>query len=414
MDNENEFAGESIGYINNTLSPYENYQQIDVVVSRDCTLRCEYCYLHKHKDDRYDRDAILESVDKLLNFTHNDPEHKKDGVVMGFYPEPWVNIEKSNQLIADTLKLLLKYPRFNKNFMIMLGTNGVRLDQEIPILKNILDHLSISVTIDGIKEQHDLYRVFKDGTGSWDLVVKNVKKYQKRYNIYTTKVTIGPETIKYMYDSVLYLWNELNIIDINMNVVFEDLWGTEKEKAESLIEYEKQLDKITNYVIANKLWEGNKKFIGVVGGQCIPAHQRFKGSSPDNNDYHDTFSPRPYCGAGVMRSIDVDGGIYPCFRLSPFSLNKPSPFRLDESLTDNSSRALNMFNAYDAAPKKCLECPYLPSCSMCVGGAMEEKSSLFWRTTHHCDFLKLQYKYALKILNTIHKLNNLEELESVF
>lgn len=387
-------------------SLYNDWQQIDVVVSRDCTLRCEYCYLHKHKDNRYYREQILESFDKLLDYVHNNEDYKREGVVIGFYPEPWIDIKKSNDLIKDCLKILTKYPDFHENFMVMLGTNGVRLDQPIPILKHIMEHLAINVTIDGIKEQHDLYRVFKDGSGSWDKVVNNVKKYQDLYNIYNTKVTIGPETIKYIYDSTMYLWYDLNIIDLNMNVVFEDLWGTRQEKVELLKLYDQQLEKLTRHIIDNKVWN-IPKYQSILGSNHIPQYNLH----PNQN--FTRFSPKAYCGAAIMRSIDVDGGIYPCFRLSPYSLNEPSPFRMDKSLTDESSRALNMFNAYDAAPKKCLECPIMSSCSMCVGGAWEEKKSIFWRTTHHCEFQKIQYKWAVELNNAIARDKGDEEIKNV-
>jgi len=40
---------------------------------------------------------------------------------------------------------------------------------------------------------------------------------------------------------------------------------------------------------------------------------------------------------------------------------------------------------------------------MCVGGVVEESGSLYWRTTHHCDFQKIQAKYAMKLHEEINK-----------
>jgi len=378
-----------------------DYQQIDIIISRDCTLRCTYCYLHKYSDDKYDYDKIFESLDRLLDYYHNDSIAKKNGVILSLYPEPWVDVNKTEIVIKKILLLLTKYPRFMEKYMFMLGTNGVKLDEPIPILDRLLNNLSINVTIDGIKEQHDMYRVFPDNSPSWDLVVNNVKKYQDKYNIYTTKVTYGPDTIKYMYDSTIYLWNELNLKDINMNVVFENLWGTPEDKIKTLIEFENQIEKIYNYIIEYKCWE-NEKYVSIISSRNIPGVY--------SNPFDVNFHAGSYCGAAVMRSIDVDGEIYPCFRLSPYSLDKPSPFKITQSLNDNSVRALNCFNVYDSAPNECLKCPLLSICPMCVGGPLQEKDTIFWRTTHHCEFVKIQYKWALKLENYIRKLDGEGEI----
>ena len=39
--------------------------------------------------------------------------------------------------------------------------------------KNILNH--IQITVDGIKEIHDQRRIFRDGRGSFDLIMNNSK-----------------------------------------------------------------------------------------------------------------------------------------------------------------------------------------------------------------------------------------------
>ena len=403
-----------IQYKEHFTSLYNDWQQIDIVVSRDCTLRCTYCYLHKHKDNKYDREEILTSFDKLLNYLHNhnpDGSDKPEGIVIGFYPEPWVDIQKTNSLILDTLEIISKYERFSQNYMIMLGTNGVRLHEKIPILDHIMNNLSVNVTIDGVKEQHDLYRVFPSGEGSWDTVVKNVKQYQDKYNIFSTKVTIGPDTIKYIYDACLFLWNELNLYDININVVFEDLWGDNESKERCLKEFDDQLSKIYNYIVENKLWEEGK-YMGMLGSRNVPEDEKIfieNNFSYIESEWLLTSRAQSYCGAAHMRSIDVDGGVYPCFRLSPYSLNFESPFRMEGgNFHGESMRALHILNTYDAARSKCLECPILSACPMCVGGPMEEVKSIYDRTTHHCEFQKLQYKWSKKLLL---KMNNFEVKE---
>jgi radical SAM protein with 4Fe4S-binding SPASM domain len=346
--------------------------------------------LHKNKETFYDMDAIIDGLDNVLS------KCDKAGVVLSFYPEPWININRTNELVSRSLELLTKYPRFISHFMIMMGTNGVNLHKPIPILEHVRERLSLNVTLDGIKEMHDMYRVFPDGSPSWEIVKNNIKTYQNKYSIYSTKVTIGPEALKYMYDSVIFLWDEMNMVDVNMNIVFEDVWTDEMASLEL---FENQLQKLYNEIIKNERWK--TQYVGLLGSRNIPLSQIVDDRKDENN--------RIYCGATQMRSIDTDGKIYPCFRLSPYSLKEDKKFNINGS---EFERSLKVVNNFDTSPSKCRHCPLITSCSMCVGGAYEEKASLFWRTTNHCNFQKLQYKYSLMLYNAINPDKPIKMLET--
>lgn len=369
-----------IRYENYVESLFNDWQQIDMITSRDCTLRCTYCYLTKSKDSLYDMNQIIEGLDKTLAKALKDD---KEGVVLSFFPEPWVNISRSNELITRSLETLLKYPKYVTNFMIMIGTNGVNLTQPIPVLENIKDHLSLSVSLDGVQEQHDMYRVFPDGSPSWEIVKNNIKKFKDDYEIKSTKVTLGPDTLKYIYESSLFLWDEMKLNDINMNVVFENLWGDESSLLKSLGIFEEQLKLLLEDILKNRRWE-KQQFQGLLGYRNIP--------SPDRN----ISKNRTYCGALSMRSIDSDGRVYPCFRLNPYSINDDDSFDIYK-LGSQVIRSLKLLNNFDSMPKKCAICNLHNTCAMCVGGAYEEFNSIFGRTTYHCEFIKLQSIYSQKL-----------------
>lgn len=380
-------------YDNFIESPFNDWQEIDIIVSRDCTLRCTYCYLQKRPDSIVNIDAMMESLDVVLKEAYDSG---REGVVLSFYPEPWVNIERSNTLILRALDKLSKYDRFVANFMIMMSTNGVNLHKPIPVLSSLSDHLSVGVTIDGVKEQHDMYRLFPDGSPSWDIVRRNILDNQSKYNIYSTKVTLGPETLKYAYESSLFLWDEMNMSDINMNVVFEDLWGDRENKVRLLTEFEKQLSLISDDIMKNKRWE-KRQYQGLLGTRNLPSHWIDGQSNP-------IAVARTYCGAGQMRSIDSDGGIYPCFRMSPYALQENKKYNLYRE-GNEVGRAVNTINNVDSVSAQCKDCEILEACPMCVGGAVEENGSLFYRTTHHCEFQKLMSMYSLDLYRKINEVS---------
>ena len=61
-----------------------------------------------------------------------------------------------------------------KGFTVDIVTNGVELDKFLYILKStVVDH--IQVTLDGIKEVHDKRRIFRDKSGSFEKIFKNIQ-----------------------------------------------------------------------------------------------------------------------------------------------------------------------------------------------------------------------------------------------
>ena len=151
--------------------------------------------------------------------------------------------------------------------------------------------VSIGITIDGIKEKHDMQRIFPDGSGSYDIVEKNVKLWLKQYCFASTKVTISHHDLPYLKESIIHLWN-LGIRIVPANVVFEDVW---KEGDDNV--FENQLVELADYIIDNQLWNTYNTTLFT-----------------DRIGYKQTYDEkmRNYCGTGKSYAFDSEGKIYPC------------------------------------------------------------------------------------------------------
>lgn len=174
----------------------------------------------------------------------------------------------------------------------MVPQNGVNYNAEK--IQNFIkkNHMKLSVTIsiDGIKEKHDMQRVFPDGRGSYDAVMKNVPLWLNEF-VGSTKVTFSSDDLKYLKDSIIHLWN-IGINEVAANVVFEDVW-----KENDDIIFEQQLKQLADYVIENELYDKYQctLFVDSIG-------------FPETEDSLNQTS----CGAGIMLALGVDGKIYPC------------------------------------------------------------------------------------------------------
>ena len=108
--------------------------------------------------------------------------------------------------------------------------------------------MSCSITVDGTKEKHDLQRVFPDGSGSYDVIIKNIPLLIKQFGG-ATKVTFASDDLPLLKDSIISLW-ENGIGDVSANVVFEDVWKDGDE-----VIFETQLKELADYILDNQLFD---------------------------------------------------------------------------------------------------------------------------------------------------------------
>lgn len=141
-----------------------------LVPSYACNLKCNYCYEQTYSIDSKKYKSGTDLIDKQLKFVDEYVKNfkKSAGIhitIMG--GEPLLSAQ------YDTIKYLIDCAA-KRSYIIDVVTNGVDLDQFIPLLTSpVVDH--IQVTLDGIQEIHDKRRVFHDGSGSFSRIIRNIQ-----------------------------------------------------------------------------------------------------------------------------------------------------------------------------------------------------------------------------------------------
>ena len=232
-------------------SPWMNgvTKNITFIVTKDCQLACKYCYLvGKNVQERMSWDTAKSFIDMVLE---NQTDFPEESVVWDFIGgEPFLEIDLIDK-ICDYLKVRmyeLDHHWFN-SYRFSFSTNGINYHSQAVqnFIKKNRDHLSIGITIDGTKKKHDLNRVYKiTENGSYEDVVRNIPLWLEQFPEAGTKVTISSPDIPYIKESVLHLFN-LGIHQVNINVVFEDVW----QEGDDLL-FENQLLSLADEMIDNK------------------------------------------------------------------------------------------------------------------------------------------------------------------
>ncbi|HOJ47777.1 MAG TPA: thioether cross-link-forming SCIFF peptide maturase [Bacillota bacterium] len=153
-------------------------------IAHDCNLACEYCFAGKG-EYHGDRSLMSFEVGKAaLDFLIQNSGARTNLEVDFFGGEPLLNFEVVKKIVAYGREQEKKH---KKNFRFTLTTNGILLDDEAMDFAN-REMSNVVLSLDGRKEVHDRFRTYRNGKGSYDVVLPKFKKMadlrgQKNYYI---------------------------------------------------------------------------------------------------------------------------------------------------------------------------------------------------------------------------------------
>ena len=356
-------------------------KNITFIVTKDCQLACKYCYLvGKNNSEKMTWNIAKQAIDYILS---NKIEFPEKSVIWDFIGgEPFLEIDLIDQ-ISDYIKIemfRLNHPWFN-SYRFSFSTNGINYDSEKVqnYIKKNREHLSIGITIDGTKKKHDLNRIWKkigEEKGSYDDVVKNIPLWLKQFPNAGTKVTVSSDDIPYIKESVLHLFS-LGIHEVNINVVFENVW-----KENDDIMFEQQLIELADTIIEEKWYEDYAcSFFSEFIGKPLDLVK-------DNQNW---------CGAGKMLAIDASGNYYPCTRFAAYSLRNKKPIiigNIADGINHNLLRPFLTLDRLTQSSQKCIKCEVASGCAWCQGENYDaaDTPTIYQRSTAICKMHKARVR----------------------
>lgn len=381
-------------------------KNITFIVTKDCQLACKYCYLvGKNEKERMTWEVAKAAIDYILD---RETEFREESVIWDFIGgEPFIEIDLIDR-ICDYIKLELfrrNHHWFN-SYRFSFSTNGINYDSEKvqKFINKNKSHLSIGITIDGTRRKHDLNRIWKgDGPelGSYSDVVRNIPLWLEQFSGGGTKVTISSADVSYIKESVLHLYS-LGIHEVNINVVFEDVW---KEGDDILFEH--QLTDLADEIIDNGWYKDYacSFFNDTIGKPLDPAL--------DNQNW---------CGAGRMLAVDAAGNFYPCTRFAGYSLREKKPIiigNINDGIDTNKLRPFLTLDRKTQSTEECFNCEVASGCAWCQGENYDaaETSTIYQRATAICKMHKARVRannyYWNKLFQKLENEGKKEEFEAL-
>ena len=263
-------------------------------IAHDCNLACRYCFAGE--GEYHGRRALMsfEVGKKALDFLVANSGNRVNLEVDFFGGEPLMN--------WDVVKQLVEYGRSleksnNKKFRFTLTTNGILLNDEILEFVN-KEMGNIVLSIDGRKEVHDRMRPFRNGKGSYDLVLPKFEKLAESRNQekYYVRGTFTKNNKDFSND-VLHL-ADLGFKQISVEPVVgsdeEDYALQAEDLPEIFAEYDKLAAEMVNRYHTDKDFNFFHFMLDLTGGPCVA--KRLSG-----------------CGSGTeYLAVTPWGDLYPC------------------------------------------------------------------------------------------------------
>ena len=263
-------------------------------IAHDCNLACKYCFAEE--GEYHGRRALMsyEVGKKALDFLIANSGNRHNLEVDFFGGEPLMNWQVVKDLVAYGRE---QEKIHDKHFRFTVTTNGVLLNDDVQEFVNKeMDNVVLS--LDGRKEVNDRMRPFRNGKGSYDLIVPKFQKlaesrHQEKYYI---RGTFTRNNLDFSNDILHFA--DLGFKQMSIEPVVGDESDPYAIRKEDLPQIMEEYDKLAKIMIEReKEGKGFNFFhfmIDLDGGPCVA--KRLSG-----------------CGSGTeYLAVTPWGDLYPC------------------------------------------------------------------------------------------------------
>lgn len=263
-------------------------------IAHDCNLACKYCFAEE--GEYHGRRALMsyEVGKKALDFLIASSGNRRNLEVDFFGGEPLMNWQVVKDLVAYGRE---QEKIHDKHFRFTVTTNGVLLNDEIQdFINKEMDNVVLS--LDGRKEVNDTMRPFRNGKGSYDLIVPKFQKLADSRNQekYYVRGTFTRNNLDFSKDVLHFA--DLGFQQMSIEPVVGDETDPYAIREEDLPQICEEYDKLAKIMIEReKEGRGFNFFhfmIDLEGGPCVS--KRLSG-----------------CGSGTeYLAVTPWGDLYPC------------------------------------------------------------------------------------------------------
>jgi uncharacterized protein len=344
-------------------------------VTNQCNLACTYCYEYGEdkivdtENGRQPKFMSEETARQSVEFMLKESGSNKVAHITFFGGETLLNFPVLKKTIAYARQ---RGAEVGKDVDFSLTTNATLLKPEI--IEFLADErIGVTISIDGPREVQDKFRVFHNGTGSYDIVAPKIKELIKRHRSRPigarVTLTSGAMDVKRIYQ---HLTEEIGFWEVGFAPV-----TTSPQRGHAISEsgYDRMLSQFRD--LADDFLEAS----------VANRHHGFSNVKETLEELHKGVSKAYPCGAGLgLLGVATDGQVALCHRFAGSEAHGVG------SVADGIDRAaqLKFLEKHHIANKTdCSVCWARPLCS---GGCYHEAHTRYGDTgvanLHYCEWIR--------------------------
>ena len=357
-------------------------------VTNKCNLACTYCYEYG-EDKIVDTDCDSkpkfmseETARESVDFMFREAGSNRAVNLTFFGGETLLNFKVLKKTLAyaqDKAVVVGKEVRFS------LTTNATLLRPEV--IEWIVDNeVGVTISIDGPKESQDQFRVFKNGMGSYELVLPKIKELLKRHTAHLigARVTLTRQNLDIM-KIFRHLTEDLGFWSVGFAPVTTANgrdYAIEGDGFGSMLaQFAELAEEFKEAALENR-------------------HHGFSNLNETLEEIHKGMSKAFPCGAGLgLMGVATDGDVALCHR---FAGSEEHNIGSVQNGVDRvkQSRFLEMHHI--ANKTDCHTCWARP---LCAGGCYHEAHTRYGTTAkpnlHYCDWVRSWTDTCLRVYGEI-------------
>lgn len=380
-----------------------NLTQLILNVTEDCNLVCEYCvysgnYINRRKHNK-SNNITETSAKKAVDFFCSHNRSSKDKYISLYGGEPFLRFQFVKEIVEYTKQI-------DPDINFAITSNGTLLNESIIKFLDKND-ISLTISLDGPKDLHDNYRVYKNGVGTFETVMSKIKLIKEKFpTFYSNKLKINSVVSPYNGDikEISHFFNT-PLFDFIKNSPKFSLGLINPEENQFVKKYDYD-SYILNFFysmfkefLSSHINSNDFKNITISKALFVKQIKMLYFRSNRFLSEYNYYWPNGICIPG-MRSLFVSsrGKFYPCEKLYDYE---------DMVIGDiesgfNFSRILEIINEYcDITIKDCRKCWAYRLCGECFLNVRENKSWDTVKRNQFCVGQRSMWICILKIYTTI-------------
>ncbi|WP_088831049.1 radical SAM/SPASM domain-containing protein [Paenibacillus tyrfis] len=173
---------------------------LTIATTLQCNFRCPYCY-EEHVDEYIEG----EKEEDLKKFIQNNIQNKSGLSITWYGGEPLLKKDLIDRVSKFAIELCESR---GITYSASMVSNGYLLNRETAKkLANENNVRQVQITLDGGPETHNITRILRNGMGSFDIIMKNIKQIYDIMSV-NIRVNVSKENVADVYKLLPILIDE--------------------------------------------------------------------------------------------------------------------------------------------------------------------------------------------------------------